>query len=243
MGDGAAGNRRVVRGFRQDEGALQHRLDMLGESDRGDVVGGAVQVDRGLDVGGERLAIGVDARLARGADAVAGRIGFLHHRADEAGIILGRTVEHRQPEIDMAEQTVERVVQPVVRRHLEHRPRALGPALGGGDPQRFLRREMVEEGTLGDPCRRTDFVDAGRGIALLAYRRVRCRDQRRTGAAARCTRRWGGAGRGLVARHANQHTDQLVWRQAPPKDPSILSPGHGGICRAGSGCDIPASPV
>src|SRR3546814_1697885 len=34
MGDANPRNRRVVRGFRQNEGALQHRLDMAGETHR-----------------------------------------------------------------------------------------------------------------------------------------------------------------------------------------------------------------
>src|SRR3546814_917528 len=113
--DAFACDRGVVRRLRQDEAALQHRLDMLREADRGDALGRAIKVDRRLNIGGERLAIGVDARLARGADAVARRIGFLHHRADEAGVIFRRSVEHRQPEIDMAEQPAQRIVAVDVR--------------------------------------------------------------------------------------------------------------------------------
>src|SRR3546814_13730042 len=112
----------------------------------------------------ERFAIGGDARLARGADRVARRIGFLDHRADEAGEILDRTFEHRQADVDVAEQSVERVVEPGVRRPFEHRPRALGPALGRGDRQRFLRYAMVKQSPLRPPPRNAALVDPGGAI-------------------------------------------------------------------------------
>jgi hypothetical protein len=44
-------NRRIVGRFRQDEGALQYRLDMLGQADRGHILRHAMGLDRRLDVG------------------------------------------------------------------------------------------------------------------------------------------------------------------------------------------------
>src|SRR3546814_4884185 len=82
---------------------------MLREADRGDAFGRAVTIHRRLNIGGERLAIGVDARLARGADPVARRIGFLHHRADEAGIVFGGAVEHRSEEQTSELQSLMRI--------------------------------------------------------------------------------------------------------------------------------------
>src|SRR3546814_1197447 len=63
--DGAACDRRVVRRFRQDEAALQHRLDMLREADRGDALGRAGTIHRRLNIGGERLDIGINARTRK----------------------------------------------------------------------------------------------------------------------------------------------------------------------------------
>lgn len=179
MGDTFPRNRRIVRRFRQDEAALQHRLDMPRQIGRSHARRRAIGVDRRLDVGGQRVAIGGDARFAGEPDRLAGRIGVLHHRADEADEAVDRAVKHREAEIDMAEQSVERILELRVRQHLEHRPRALGPGLGGRDRQRFLRGEMVKEGALGDARRGADIVDARRGVALPAHGRVRRRDQRR----------------------------------------------------------------
>src|SRR3546814_1988365 len=104
----------------------------------------------------------------------------LFRSADEAGVIFCRSVEHRQPEIDMAEQPAQRIVEVDVRRHLEHRARAVGPALRRRDRQILLRREMMEKGPLGHARRRADLVDRRRRIALLADGGMRRRDQLRS---------------------------------------------------------------
>src|SRR3546814_10025979 len=68
----------------------------------------------------------------------------------------------------MAEQPAQRIVEVDVRRHLEHRARAVGPALRRRDRQILLRREMMEKGPLGHARRSADLVDRRRRIALLA---------------------------------------------------------------------------
>jgi len=114
-----------------------------------------------------------------------------------------------------------------MRRQLEQRPRTVGPALGRGDCQRLLRREMVKEGALGHARRRADLIDRRRGIALLAHHLMRRGDQPGARAAPRgAASRWddggsccGGFGRGLIRRHANRHTDQLVCCQTGDDEP------------------------
>src|SRR3546814_20091073 len=113
--------------------------------------------------------LGGDARLARGADRVAGRIGFLHHRADETGEILDRAFQHRQAEVDMAEQAVERIVELRVRRQLAHRPRARGPALLRTPRPPPLRRALVNEDPFRHPPGGPDSLYARRGIPFSAH--------------------------------------------------------------------------
>src|SRR3546814_13827296 len=99
------------------------------------------------------------------------------------------------PPLFRSEQSVERVVEPGVRRPFEHRPRALGPALGRGDRQRFLRYEMVKESPLRHPRRDADLVDAGGGIALSTHGPMRRGDQIAADVAARRPCRGGAGGR------------------------------------------------
>src|SRR3546814_18169873 len=49
MGDAIPRNRRVVRGFRQNDSALQHRLDMAGETHRADARSDARRGGKGGD--------------------------------------------------------------------------------------------------------------------------------------------------------------------------------------------------
>src|SRR3546814_4809843 len=89
--------------------------------------------------------------------------------ADETGEILDRAFQHRQAEVDMAEQAVERIVELRVRRQFEHRRRARGPALRRSDRQRLLRREMVKEGPFRDPRRSEEHTSELQSLMRISY--------------------------------------------------------------------------
>src|SRR6185312_12850767 len=87
-----------------------------------------------------------DAGFARAANSGVGLVGLLDHRAGKTREFYRCTAQHRLAEIEIAEQTIERVVEWVVGRCGEVGVIRLRPMIRGGDWERVLARKMMEEG-------------------------------------------------------------------------------------------------
>lgn len=155
-----------ARRLGEDEGALEHGLGVPREARRGPVGLDAARRHGRRDVRFERRRVAEDAGGAGVADRRVRPVDLLRHGPDEAGEFGGIAVDDRLAELDIAEQAVERVVEPVVRRVREEGRGGFRPIGGGGDAERFLGLEMMEERALGDSRRLAEIIDGGRREAL-----------------------------------------------------------------------------
>ena len=95
--------------FRNHEGTLQYRLRIERETLSGPARLGRVQRFRQGDVLGDAGGVDANISLARAADRGVGLVGLLHHRAKEAGELGDGAGDDRAPEMDVAEQAIERI--------------------------------------------------------------------------------------------------------------------------------------
>jgi hypothetical protein len=111
MVDAVCGHRRAALRLGQDKGALKYSLSVERET-RGAPVGfEAITLQSLGDVGLDLRRVGASRTVDGRADLRVGLIGFLHHRADQAGELENRPGENRFAKIDVAEHSVERIVE------------------------------------------------------------------------------------------------------------------------------------
>ena len=114
-----------------------------------------------------------DLALASRPDPGVRRVGLLHHRAEQAGIVGQPAPQDRSPEVDVAEDPRPGVGQRMVGGSGEEVGRHGAEVRRGGDPELFLGAEVMEEGPVGDARRAAEVVDRGRGIPLRPDHRYR----------------------------------------------------------------------
>ena len=102
-------------------------------------------------------------------------VNFLHHRAEQAGVVGKLARQHRPAKIDIAEEAVERVGMSAIGCAREE-PLGHGAEMPGRrNAERLLAVEVVEERALGDAGCRAEAVDRRRLVAPgadLVQRRV-----------------------------------------------------------------------
>ena len=212
---------RVLLRFGEDEAALQHALYEIADARRFPRRVGRVKLLRRGKIAGQH-------RDVVGQHAVAGRaqrrvrcVNFLHRRADQAGVLRNLAAQHGDAQIDVAEDSVARIVLRLIGRraeqHLSHRLELLDR----GDAELFLAVEVMKEAALGKPCGLADIVDAGGRIALGAND-IGCGGQK-LAAGLRAVR---------VLTIAEYRTDQLVY-YCPSR--RLLSSEMSRGCGAGTG--------
>src|SRR5262245_51949260 len=96
-------------GFRKNESALQHSLSVQSQAASGPSSLDAVWFDRGGYIRFDLLGMTADRARASIADRWMAVIGFLYHRAYEAGELRHRAGQNCFAEINVAEHTVERI--------------------------------------------------------------------------------------------------------------------------------------
>ena len=158
----------ALRRLGVDERALQDRLDEIA-----DAFGGPGRLRRiaalgGFDVGDQHGDVRRHALLAGGANVGVGRVGLLHQRAEQAGVVGQFALQDLGAEIDVAEQALQRVVEATIRRGGEEALGHFVPERRGRQREIVLAFEVVEEAALGDARGVADVVDRGRRIAALA---------------------------------------------------------------------------
>ena len=122
--DGRAG-----LGLCQNEGALQNRLGMQRKALSGPGDAEPIPLHCLGDVRFNLGGVPTDARLARRTDVGVGAIGLLHHSSDQTGELGDFAFKDCFSEIEVAEDTIERISVLVVGRRLEkgRRDRTIDP--------------------------------------------------------------------------------------------------------------------
>jgi hypothetical protein len=100
-----------------------------------------------------------DAASASLADGRRCLVGFLNHRAYEAGEIWQPALQELPTKGDIGDDTIQRIGMVVIGRIGKQRARHLGPVVRRGNGECILAFEMVEECALGDARRRAEFVN------------------------------------------------------------------------------------
>ena len=162
------GDPRPLPGLGQDEGALEHRLDMEREALRAPRRIRRVSALGFGDDLGHLCRVRADVRVARGANVGVRVVGLLDHRAEQASEVRQRALQDRDAEIHVTQQPLERVGDFLVGRRCKqtvgHR-REMGRC---GKRKVFLGREMMEEAALGETGGLADVLDARRRVSLGA---------------------------------------------------------------------------
>src|SRR5262245_3949744 len=109
-----------------------------------------------------------DAGVASASNCWARLESLLHHRADKARELGNVAGEQLLSELEVAENTLQRVRVPVIGRSRKKLSSHIGPMLYVGDAEVLLGLEVVEEGALGDIARRAQVIHRRRRIALGA---------------------------------------------------------------------------
>ena len=158
------GDPRPLPGLGQDEGALEHRLDMEREAPCAPRrIRRVAALGFGDDLGNLRR-VRADVRVARGPNVGVRVVGLLDHRAEQAGELRQRALQDRDAEIHVTQQPVERVGDVLVgggcKQTVGHR-REMGRR---GKRQLLLGVEVMEETALGETGGFADVFDARRRI-------------------------------------------------------------------------------
>jgi hypothetical protein len=152
----------------EDEGALDHRLRVQSKAFRGPICGHAIFSHRFADIGFERLGVSADAAFARGPNLRVCVIDFLNDRSGEASEVGQAAGQNCLAEVDIGEQTLQRIGRAVVRRIGESPAGELVPMRRGGKRQVFLAFEVMEEASFGQPGFCANVLDPCRAVALEA---------------------------------------------------------------------------
>jgi hypothetical protein len=152
--DAGCGDLRVVLRLGQYERALENRLRVQGEALCSPLPAKAPLPHRLGDVSLDLCRMPADAGFARGSNCRARLESLLHHRADKARELGNVAGEQLLSELEVAENTLQRVRVPVIWRSRKKLSGDIGPMLDGGDAEVLLGLEVVEEGALGDIARR-----------------------------------------------------------------------------------------
>ena len=154
---------------------MQHRLRIERKALRAPLHRGRIKrFGRGdvlRDIGSVRADIGVTGATDRGV----GVVSFLHHGAEEAGELWEGSGEDSCAEIDIAEQAIQGIREPAIRRVAEKPLGHLRKMRGRGDREIFLALEVMKESTLCQTGRLADIVHRARRVALRAdhlHRRI-----------------------------------------------------------------------
>src|ERR1700738_1948343 len=105
--------------FREHEGALQHRLRMERQALGTPCRLGRVERFRRFYVLGNPRRVRADISLAGATDRGMRVVSLLHHGAEEAGELGDRPRGDRAPEIDVAEQAIQKIAEWPDYRHLQ----------------------------------------------------------------------------------------------------------------------------
>jgi hypothetical protein len=163
----------VAFGFRQDKRALEHHLHMERQTFGGPRCANAIAFHCLGNVGGHFGGMAADAGIAGAANVGMGIVGFLNHRAHEAGEFRDGAAQKRFAEVQVTENAFKRIVQPVIRSSGKKRLRNVRPLPRCRDGERIFGRKVVEERALCHPGAGTQRINGGCGVTSLADHRHR----------------------------------------------------------------------
>ena len=162
------GHLRALPGLGQDEGTLDHGLDVQRQAVGAPGCTGGVKPPRLGDVFRKHRAMHPKLRVAGLADGGVRVVDLLHQGAEQAGVVGQLALQDGDAKVDVAEQPVERVGMGLVRRGAEHPIGHTAEMPGGDERQFFLAAEVVEEAALGQRRGIADVFDARGRVTLAA---------------------------------------------------------------------------
>lgn len=120
----------------------------------------------GGDVFGDDCRMHGNAVFAGHGDARMGLVDFLHHRAEQAGVIGQFALQNFRPEIDVSENAITRVSDQRVRRVREQSSGHRVPVFDRHQRHLFFAFEVMKVAALGHACRRANVIERGGCVAL-----------------------------------------------------------------------------
>jgi hypothetical protein len=107
-----------------------------------------------------------DMRVAGFANGRMGLEDLLHHRAKQAGEFRQATLKNRHPEIDVTQKALQGIMQSAIGSPCKQAVRHRRKMTGGGERERFLALEVMEEAALGQPGGQANVIDGHCRVAF-----------------------------------------------------------------------------